>query len=192
MSNGYTRIIGEGATFKEFATRCARAMIPCIKQRDEGLDSPPRPQIPNTEHDDKMIKSSQDRLAALEKMSQGEREAAALAEFSEALSLWQKRIENTAALRQKYEAMLADVKAWKAPTPEHETLRSFMIREIDDAIRFDCITWEAPRPTTGDEWFSARIESAARTLASAIESKREEIAVTARRNAWIVALLESL
>lgn len=62
--------------------------------------------------------------------------------------------QQAAALRAKCEAMLASVEAWQVPTPEHESLKTFMREQITQSIAFDCQppASEPTPPITGDEW----------------------------------------
>jgi hypothetical protein len=104
------------------------------------------------------------------------------------------------SLRDAYESMLAKVQSWKPPTSEHDGLRDFMCEQIIQSIRFDCgeisrfhsdraefIAKQSP-----SEWHAEKIEQAARRLADAEKSLREEIERTASRNEWKRQLCESI
>lgn len=70
MPTGYTEIIERkpDLTLREFVLRCARAMGACVMQRDEGLDSPPRIDPPDTHYEDERRKA-QARLLELRAMT---------------------------------------------------------------------------------------------------------------------------
>jgi hypothetical protein len=198
MPTGYTAVIGErDITFKEFALRCARAMGACVMQRDNPMDEPPKLQEP-CDFYAKEIDATKAKLEALKGMSASEAERRAAEEYAETIDGAQTGIAKDAALRDKYEAMLVQVKAWEPPTPEHQGLKKFMVEQIEESIRFDCIgTYYQERianakQLTGGSWLLKEQTELTRHLARYAEEYEKEVQRTNERNAWITALWASL
>lgn len=191
MPTGYTCIIEDGTpTFRDYALRCARGMMPCIMQRDESLSNPPRLQEPSDYHA-KEAEKARVRLAELATYDAADCDHAARTEHARAMGYWQKAVDANAANAAKYEAMRASVLAWKAPTPEHEALRAFMLGQIEISTEHSGVC-DPPALRTGAQWLADEMARAGRQYKSAVDSHTEEVARTNSRNAWITALLASL
>lgn len=155
MPTGYTSQIEQGISFRQFALSCARNFGAAIALRDEDSSV-----LPNEEN--VKFKSSYSEKS-LEQ---------ALAEKDEFLNLsasqikqkfldWKEQsiarnhviLAQKRVLRQKYESMLAEVKNWTPPTGEHENMKSFMVSQIEESIRYDC----------GEDYYLEAIETAKNT-----------------------------
>lgn len=191
MPTGYTSIIEDGnATFRDYALRCARGMMPCIMQRDEGLGTPPRLQEPSDYHR-KAAEEARARLAELAVMNAADCDHAARVEHAATMARWQKSVDDAAAKAAKYETMRAAALAWKAPTPEHEGLRAFMLDQIKISTEYSG-AYDMPVQRSGAQWLADEMAHAGRQFKSAVEQHTEEVARTNSRNAWIATLLASL
>jgi len=197
MPTGYTADVQSGkiTEFKDFAMQCARAFGALVMMRDDpsGATIPERfePQI--MYYDDK-IAECEARLATLKAMSPEEVRQASLDAHAKAMEKWHERRQERELHRQRYEAMLAKVRAWHPPTPDHSELASFMIRQLQESIDFDTKCRHDPEPVTpaGEAWRAAEIRKTESTLNYAIKNRAEEIARTADRNEWLTALRASL
>ena len=180
MPTSFTSIIEDGTpTFREYALRCARGMGACIMQRDE------------SGYDAERAEEARGRLAELATMSPNDCERAARTEHATAMDHWQRAVYANAAKAAKYETMRAAVLAWKAPTPEHEGLRAFMLDQIKISTEYSG-AYDPPALRTGAQWLADEVAHASRQFKSAVEQHTEEVARTNSRNAWITALLASL
>ena len=194
MPTGYTAAIKGGISFKQFAMDCARAFGACVMLRDEpgGGESIPEKLMPSTYSKD-ALEAAKLRLARLEAMTpiaclmarnreHGENEARRLA-----------RIEEDASLLKKYKAMRANVESWTPPTVDHSGIKEFMIKQIDESIRFDCGFYDDPgAEKSPDEWHKGAIRKQLNDIAYHTKSYAEEVERTNQRNAWIKALRDSL
>lgn len=195
MPTGYTSDIYEDkeVTLRDFILRCARGMGALVMMRDDPLDAPIREFEPSDYHA-KAIAATRARLDALADMRADEIERQAEGAHAKAFDLWRQRRDERLVLRDRYEAMLNEVKAWQPPTPDHEGLRKFMVEQLEESIRFDCSSkFDEPpvREPTG-AWFTQQVQKAQHDLDYHVEENAKEVARTAERNAWVRALKESL
>lgn len=196
MPTGYTAKIAEGITFNEFVMICARGMGALIMMRDESFDAPiPERFEPSDYHATKQVAAELE-LNRLRNMSLDMAEEAAHTEFMEESERHTKTIQKNDDLRQKYEAMLAQVLAWHPPTSDHEGMKKFMVEQITGSIDFDCDNKyyrdNAPKRINGTEWLTKKIASARHNIDYHRKEHEKEIERTENRNVWLKALRDSL
>ena len=132
MPTGYTSIISEkDISFKEFALRCARAFGACSEQRDDDINDPPKPRVydPNN-YFERVLKEGAPDLSFDAFVEKGQQE---IAEY-------EKIVKERREVKQRYEKLLREVSSWTPPTQEHEELKSFMLKQLNDSMRCDCDT----------------------------------------------------
>ena len=194
MPTGYTAAIADGISFEQFVWRCARGMGALVMMRDHPTDAPiPERFEPSNYHADRVIEA----VAAFERLSAMSVEDAAASAADAHLSEiagCKRRALTRSELRTKYEAMLADVIAWTAPTAEHAGFKIFMVDQLKQSIDWDCSDKydEQPRELTGAEWKIAAVAKAVRDIEYHTKENNEEIKRTEGRNEWLRALRESL
>lgn len=195
MPTGYTTDVADGKVtdFRTFALRCARAFGAVVEQRDEAMDAPPRLREPS-DHYRERLDAEVARLTALVVMTPEQIEAAALGDYLDRVKSWERSRERSISVRVRYESMQADILAWNPPTAEHVALKKFMLDQIDDSIRFDCLDadFRAPDPKDAAAWHASAIASAARSIEHTCESMAKDRANVDGSNKWITALYESL
>lgn len=194
MPTGYTADIAKGISFEQFAMNCARAFGACITMRDDPADTPiPERFVPSDYHA-KAIDNCRAKIQQLQNMSAAEMEATAASTYREAMSAHQKRLNENLELRNKYNAMLAQVVKWTPPTKDHVNFKEFMLSQIRESIDWDCSEKYVTAPTaqTGEEWHAAAMAEARRSLAYHIKENEEEIARANSRTGWVQALRTSL
>lgn len=196
MPTGYTHAVQDGSIteLKDFALQCARAFGALILMRDEPNDAEIPDEFQPSDYNKKALDAVITELETLGRMTPAECDAAALNAFNSQVAARNDRIIERQDQSSRYAAMRSKVGSWVPPTPDHVELRDFMLDQLDQSIRFDCIGYEEPEPVlqTGDEWVAtekARIERAIRRHATEHEKELER---TAQRNAWIKALRQSL
>jgi hypothetical protein len=194
MPTGYTAAIADGITFEQYAMSCARAFGALIMMRDEPADAPIPEQFAPSSYNVEALEKAKARRSMLRTLTHEQVHAEATREFQAALTYYDKRLAECRDLRAKYDAMLASVQAWKAPTPDHEELRKFMLSQILESIPFDCdekyIT--PPEMKSTDGWLSIEEAKAARDIAYHEKAHAEEVERTNSRTAWVQALRASL
>lgn len=196
MPTGYTAHIADGITFNEFVMVCARGMGALIMMRDEPMDAPiPERFEPSDYHGKEKVVAEME-LNRLRSMTPVETEDAARAEFMEESARHVEAMQKNDDLLQKYEAMLADVRAWQPPTPDHEGMKKFMVEQITGSIDFDCDNGyyreNAPKRLNGSEWLKKKIAAARHDIDYHRKEHDKEVERTESRNAWLKALRDSL
>lgn len=194
MPTGYTAAIKDGITFEQFVMRCARAMGALIMMRDEPMDAPiPERFEPSNYYAEKLAEAEKN-LAWYQNMADSEVDRERLKEFDTEMAAYRERIKSANDLRTEYEAMRQSVAAWTSPTPDHEGFRDFMLKQLDESIKFDCDTSYESEPeiysTSG--WRDIKIMKARRDVEYLAAEHANEVERTEARNAWLKALRESL
>jgi hypothetical protein len=193
MPTGYTAIIEEKAdvTFREFALLCARAMGPCIDQREERMDNPPRHREVTAYHREEKEKA-QATHAKLRAMTDQDKQAA----YAEHIAELAERNARFAASHNRvagaYARMLVMVEAWQPPTPNHQNFKKFMRDQIGLCYKPN----EKPAqdtPVESAEVLHANgLKNAEEDVEYHAKKYEEEIEGVAASNAWIDALYAAL
>jgi hypothetical protein len=195
MPTGYTHKVqaGEITEFKDFAIYCARAFGALIHMRDDSMDAE-IPDIiePSTFYAKELDKATAD-LAALEAMDEEtirERTADANAK---AEKYYHDEAERRHTERNRYDTMLDKVNAWTPPTPDHESLKRFMVEQLCTSIDHDCkYVPNRPIPKTPTEWLNSQREELKRSIERYTEENSKEIERARERTEWVKALREAL
>ena len=184
MPTGYTADIKNGIDFKTYAMNCARAFGACVMLRDEARD-----------YHVKAVEKALCKLSALDAMTPAKRERAAARAWDEAETRRLMRLEEYRNQRAAYEAMLAKVKAWKPPTPDHTGLHEFMQAQIKQSVDFDCNESYCSTPTarlTGDAWAEEQRTKLLRNVQYHEKEHAAEVDSAAARTLWVQALRDAL
>jgi hypothetical protein len=194
MPTGYTAAIAKDITFEQFVMGCSRAMGAMIMMRDEPSDAPIPERFEPSDYSAKKLAESQAELARLQCFTGNDATGAAKDEYAAAVLQHAEHAKKDAELRAKYDAMLARVMAWEAPTADHQGFKVFMVEQIKGSIRFDCGMEHYPTPEqkTGAAWLAAAIAKASKDIAYHSKAHAEEVERTEGRNAWLSALRASL
>jgi hypothetical protein len=196
MPTGYSDMILQGATFKQFAMKCARAFGACITMKEDSLDVEiPEEFKPNPSFYEKGLEKARDEYARLIQINTFEAEGLARLEYDEAVKKQKEQDDEKLAKLAKYKAMLIEVSNWQPPTPEHQGLKNFMVDQITGSIDFDCdMSHKYSQVTllTGHDWLTKKIEQARHEINYHTEQVREEFERAALRTNWVKRLRESL
>lgn len=194
MPTGYTSKLHDGEqTFPQFAATCARAFGALILLRDDPLsDELPSNAGEESNWHDQRLKIQRARLLELESCSPESAKVLCDAEYASALESYEQRRAKNAAMRARYEAMLADVERWTAPTQDHEGMKKFMREQLQESIRFDCWEPDAPTQLAPDAWLASQIDATKKSIAYHEDEKANDEERHRSRNAWLEALRESL
>lgn len=195
MPTGYTHNVGDGTLteFRDFALQCARAFGALIDMRDEPLSAEIPEAIAPTTYYSERLAESEALLAALDRMSDDEIRQATEAHNAECTAAYRKRCQDLQDTRERYLAMLAKVREWTPPTPDHEGMKSFMAEQLITSIDFDCgYTPKAPVLMSATDWLNTRREDLKQQIERYRQNDAEERKRAADRTAWVVALRASL
>ena len=200
MPTGYTAPIyerEENFTFKKFAMRCARNFGALIEMRGEPLDA---------EIDfDKCFQPSDYYKKALERVEKEYQEFLDNPPTAEELGKkydekvnndfekFLERKESRKALQEIYTAMLEQVKAWEPPTEEHNGLKEFMIRQLQESVYYDCVVY-SPYTDDREEYIKYHMspEPLLKEIAYYKERYEKEVELCNNRKQWVIKLMQSL
>ena len=195
MPTGYTADIYEGklVTFPEFVMRCARAIDVLITMRDEPHDAIIPEKFEPSDYHEKAEAQARARLAEVEiwspAMALGRSEAVYNVHVLQHTS-W---TEERRATRERYQAMLAQVRSWTPPSPQHLHLKTFMVEQIEGDIDLHCApSRNLPKQLSGPDYQAQEIAKAQKDIEYHSEEYAEEVERANGRTAWVRALRESL
>jgi hypothetical protein len=197
MPTGYTADVVDGnvTDFPTFALRCARAFGALIELRDERLDAPiPDEFKPSMYHAD-ALERARGELEALRLLTEDERRIAADAEYEAELQRRRESEARTVVVRERLNAMLAEVEAWEPPTLEHFELKRFMQQQLTETLKWDGrgLYHDVPlERQTPHEWYEAQRIKLERDIVYHTEHHAKELERVRDRNAWVKALRDSL
>lgn len=189
MPSGYTCGVQDGTitAFRDFALQCARAFGACILLRDEPMSNDIPEFVPSDYH--------AKRLEAIEAMSVAEVEAACDREYQSSIDYRAKRLDELATQRQRYDSMLAAARAFQPPTSEHVELKAFMIKQLQESIKWDCDASyydTPPAKKTATEWLKEKRYQLIADITSCEKEYGEEVERTQGRNKWVQDLKRAL
>lgn len=194
MPTGYTAGVGDGkvVTFRDFALDCARAFGALVELRD----SPSAP-IPDEFEVDpypmRRLIEDRERLAELRAMTGEDADRAADAAYNEELAHYRRRQREQATTQARYEAMLDEALRWQPPSPDHVEMKNFMVKQLEESIRFDCgYEPQAPTRMTAAEWLTSEIDRAERNAERHAEEHEKAVERAEGRSRWVKQLRESL
>jgi hypothetical protein len=188
--------IERGATFAEFALRCACMFLhdtTVVKGGPLGVRIPKTK--PSSYHRYQLAKAKK-RLKRLEQMSARRRLHWAAKEADKAFrseqAEHQKSVSGKVRLMKKYETMLAKIKAWKPPTPDHSRLKVVMREQIKECIDDLRVAVDVPKRKTPKQFVKDEMQRLKRGIAYHAEHLGKEIEGVKGRNQWVETLTKNL
>jgi len=193
MPTGYTHSISEGISFEKFTLNCAKAFGALISMRDEPNDAPIPTEIKPSDWNAKALKKAQSDLKKYEEMKLSEAEKLCQKDYDNELKRIAESELKDAKLKTDYELLLAKVKKWTPPIPEHEGLKNFMIEQIESSIKWDCEHERSkPKKQNAEQWLLAQKRQAIKDIDYHTKANNEEIDCCAKKTKWIQDLIKSL
>lgn len=195
MPTGYTEGVQSGkiTEFKDFACICARAFGALIHLRDEPLSPHIPDDVSGSSYHKEQAADAEAQLAALDKLHDDEIRAFAAADNEKKQARHVAYVAERVAEKARYEAMLVKAREWTPPSSDHAGLKDFMIKQLEESIRFDCsVAFAAPKPLDATAWLNARREELQSNLAYHRKNISADDERHAERIAWIKALKQSL
>lgn len=193
MPDWYTMIIETKAdvTFRDYALRCARAFGACVHQLDEDDDEPPRAREYDGHHG-KALETAKAQVKEAQEMADEVVSALWQAECEKVAKENEKHRREHERKRAAYEKMRAEVVAWKAPTPDHERLKAFMLEEIDVSFSHDEQPYQLKVSETPGGYREQLIKHAQWNIEWETKHHAEEVQAANSSKAWLDVLVASL
>jgi len=198
MPTGYTSKIyeGEQVSGKEFIMTCARAFGALIEMRDEPLDAKIPEELKIDTHHNKALEKSKQELDKYRNMSIEEAQKLVDESYKKTVEDNKKYYDEKLELRNRYEKVLAEVEAWELPSQDHQNLKDYAIRQLEESILFDCGHIEdyakEVRKETPEEYIQKQIDSCLWNIEYHQKEWENEVKRTNERNLWIKQLRESI
>jgi hypothetical protein len=195
MPSAFTAMIPRGVTFEQFAWGCARQFSYLSPMRDNSLYKP----VPERFEVDPLyvekLKTAKDELARIGGMGIDEAAKEAKKDFNRTARRNRERRVKIAELKNKLLAMRDRVSSW-VPPPGYESLKDFMLSQIDESLRFDCHACHAYQeklPTTDPSvWLEKKRVGLEDDVARWQKSLDEETKRIEECNEWIRVLRTSI
>jgi hypothetical protein len=195
---GYTYdLVEKNLSFKEFVLRCARAIGYLIEMRDDPMDAPiPEEFEPDSFYLDRMYDAEQD-LRYYESMTEAEKIAEGKRIQARELNGYVESLEKAEKEDTILKEMLDKVRAWNPPTSEHEGLKNFMIEQLacsmHDSNAQSYKNWiKQTKSKNPESYIDELIERSRENVPYYKKLYDKEVEQTAKKNAWIKALRDSL
>lgn len=163
MPTGYTSDVKDGKiiAFKDYAELCLRSRGVAMKMLDEPLHNRVPDEMVIDAYYYEAVTKAERELAEVEDL---EGEALFQATYNANQETKRRNLkyrQEQELTRLRYEAMLAEARAWNPPTPEHEDLKDFMVSQLEESLDFDCgHDYRDPDDLAPAEYKNQRLESA--------------------------------
>lgn len=191
MPTGLTYKIEESDsyTFRQFALHCATRFGACVHQRDENTFEPRHRTV--GEYAISALKNAKTKLAQLRAMSADDIEQAIQADSLMVLQENEQSRKEFAVKSARYDKVRKQVEAWIPPTPEHDGLKKFMLKQIEISQNDEPYVRQLPEQNP-KRWIEVHLKSAEESIVYFTEQLEKEEKRVKESNEWIDALVESL
>jgi|GEM_PF-828459 len=203
MPTGYTAgiIDGKTETFQDFVKLCMKAFGACVHMRDENINKEYEPRTPSDYHL-KALEKAKEKLKQANTFTDVELIDMRTKELEESKKSYIEIIAKTKIVRAKLEEFLIKAIAFKAPTPDHNGLKKFMIEQLQTTIDLDGKTEYYDEALSEVEMklknIDAKqirlslIDNAKENIHYHLKAYKEEHKSCAKSNAWVEILLKAL
>jgi len=193
MPTGYTADIAKDITFNEFALTCARNFGALIMMRDEPLDAQIPDEFPPSDYHLKAAQEEKDKLCLLDAFTLEDATRQLRLEHEKSVQSNKKYNDDKIKLKAKYVAMLLKAKAWQPPTADHQGLKEFMIKQIEESIKWDCEPYNHTKPLKDPQtWLNEEKAYCIEQIAYHEQKYAEEVERSKGRSEWVKQLKKSL
>ena len=128
MPTGYTSDLYEGKdiAFPDFVMKCARSFGALIEMRDDPMDAAIPDKFEASSYHTEQLEKAKADVARIKAWDDTEADSQSQLAYDRAQRKYEESLANKAAMRERYEAMLAQVKAWN-----DESVRAFLAADFD-------------------------------------------------------------
>lgn len=138
MPTGYTSGIVEGKikTFNAFAKSCLRAFGAAIHMRDDPMDKDFKPRKVENYYIETFNEAEQNLKNLREADDQFFVDKVRSSLISD-YEYYEKKLREVRIVKDRLESVLEEANKWTPPTKGHEEAKSFMVKQLEDTIRWD-------------------------------------------------------
>lgn len=193
MPTGYTAQIynGHPVTLRDFAFGCARAFGALVHMRDAPMDAPIPAKIePDIAYHEEELRVARTRFTHLLALDDAGIAAECVSHNREQRERYEEHQLEIGRLRASYNALLEETRRHPFPK-ELESLREFMIQQLERSMEYDCYDWNPPIPMTPEEYRTMELGKARNDITYHTDEIIKEMDGAARRNEWLQALIAS-
>lgn len=194
MPTGLTAKIYDGKeqSFNEFLLSCAKQFGAFIHMRDDDFNKPitiPR-YDPYYEYE---LEKEKEALENFKKLTDTEIQKIIDSEFENRCLNMIVYDEEMNEREIRYDDMISHVTNWNPPSQDHIALKNFMLDQLEQSKKFDCIlrNTSIKKPTI-DEYKKSKIETHTKSIEYYNKTSREKQERYREKIIWIHQLLESI
>lgn len=194
MPTGYTCKVQDGSVIevKDYILDCARQFGALVHMRDDnGV------KIRHREVSDYHLKGLNDahkRLEEIKNMTDEEVQKKLDESYVNSIESKERMIKGKQESEKKYLAMLDKVNNWNTPTKEHENLKEFAIKQLQESIKWDCdcqyLDQEIKKETVS-EYRNSMIKYCLNDIEYHSNGYSKELKSVEEANKWIDDLVDS-
>lgn len=160
--------------------------------REEPLSKPMPKEFKASTYHLERLEEERRELDRLRSMTMDEVHEQNEVEYQRDVAARKEMLEEKKAIKDRYIAILNDVKAWTPPTTEHNGLKKFAIEQIEMCLPDLSYYIKEPVRVSDEEWIEARIESRLDSIRYHEKGWDEECERVASSNKWLADLRGSL
>ena len=195
MPTGYTAdVIEKDISFREFALKCMRAFGALVSCRDDDFNKVIT-EVPLSDYHKKALDTAKKELQSFKKKSQDQLTKLAVERIKESYIASRDSRNRTIKENKKLRKMIAQVKKWKPPTPDHSRYKEFMLEQLTISLT-DTKYRKVERLSTSKkaigEWIKGRIESLEKEVEYHERYWTLDQHNNKEANAWLKAIVDSL
>lgn len=193
MPTGYTAEVVDGkiTEFPDFAMTCARAFGALITMRDDPIDAPIPEEFEPDGYYAKWVAEGLKELGDVQAMTDGDANQAAVQAYQDARKSRADYLQRQETEAERINAMLAKVRAWTPPTPNHHEMKKFMIEQLTISLPGSYAP-SAPELLDGATWRQRKIDELTKSVAYSKVEREKEIDRAKTRTKWVKDLRASL
>jgi chromosome segregation ATPase len=133
-ATGYVdQMLDKDQSFQQFTMSCARAFGALISMRDDDMDASIPEQLEGSSYYQRRIAETKAQIAKLAAISDQQKLEYGKRCKADQLATLQRSLEAVRIETAKCRAMLEQVEAWEPPSKDHQELKSFMIKQLNES-----------------------------------------------------------
>lgn len=196
MPTGYTAdILDKNIDFPQFVWDCARAFGALIHMRDDKHDARVRKSEPDNYHQE-ALQDAQADLLKMKALTDDEAAALAVVDFKKGRQAERESRERAEVATYRLTAMIWRVQDWQPPSKDHQSLKTFMLEQLQSTLEFDGTYrkwYRTPPPLkTGPEYRTYQVKICLGNIEYHAKHLREDEERKSGQATWIDQLQDSV